>query len=387
MGKVKAIELNVGADMSKKSFSICITIRDENSRIKIVASKKFDNTKPGIEKFFEYVRLKNKWGLPVRITVEATGVYHEHLCYKAYGEGYEVLLIPGRRINQYAKSLVGDSKTDKKDAAVLGRYGLERVEDEKVWDPGDTKVLKLKRQCREYGQIKKTLTAEKNRLAATDSSFEPDAELQKRQQERIEFLESHKKQVIKAIKEFVKTEKVVEKNMALLTSIPGVGEITAAIIIAETDNFAGITSISQLVSYAGYDVIKKQSGSSVNKPTRMSKKGNAHIRGALYFPAVQAIQINPVFKSLRDRVFVRSKVKMKALVAVQRKLLCIMFAVVKNQKPYDMQYHMSQASHGPEALQKAIKEEFNLSMDQFFGMDKNKEMVTEVDVSLPLAKE
>lgn len=386
MAKAKAIELNVGVDMSKKSFNICITVRDENLRIKIIASKKFDNTLAGIEKFFEYVNRNNKESLPIRITVEATAVYHENLCYKAYGMGYEVLLVPGRRINKYSQSLLGDNKTDKKDAAVLGRYGIERVDEEKIWNPGSTSVLKLKRLCREYAQLKKTITAEKNRLGAVKSSYEPDEELKQRLKERIDFLDGHKKQVMKRVKSFMKKDKTIQKNRELLTSIPGVGDVTAAIIIAETDNFAGIKSISQLVSYAGYDVIKRQSGSSINKPTRMSKQGNAHIRGALYFPAVQAIQHNPVFKSLRDRVFVRSRVKMKALVAVQRKLLCLMFSVVKNQKPYDQQYHMSQASHGPEALKKAIEEEFNLSMEEFFINDKYKNIAKELNAQQTKAK-
>ena len=77
--------------------------------------------------------------------------------------------------------------------------------------------------------------------------------------------------------------------------IKGIGITTAATIIAETDGFILIKNRSQLISYAGYDVIENQSGSSINGKTKISKKGNKYIRRALHFPALSAVKREPMF--------------------------------------------------------------------------------------------
>ena len=122
-------------------------------------------------------------------------------------------------------------------------------------------------------------------------------------------------------------------------TIKGVGVITAASVIAETNGFALFKNKAQLVSYAGYDVVENQSGSSLNGKTRISKKGNSHIRRCLHFPALVAIKHNIRFKNLYDRVFENTKIKMKGAVAVQRKLLVLIYTLYRKNQPFDPEYN------------------------------------------------
>ncbi len=94
----------------------------------------------------------------------------------------------------------------------------------------------------------------------------------------------------------------------------------------------------QLVSFAGYDVVKKESGKKEDKNGRISKKGNRFIRRALYFPAVSAIRYDSNFKNVADRITDTTKIKMKGNVAVQRRLLVLIYKLFVNDTAYDVNY-------------------------------------------------
>ena len=105
-------------------------------------------------------------------------------------------------------------------------------------------------------------------------------------------------------------------------------------IIAETNGFELIKNKAQLVSYAGYDVVENKSGTSLDSPTRISKKGNSFIRRALYWPAITAVQHEPEFKQLFNSVFEKTRIPMKAYVAVQRKLLVLIYTLFKKDEAF-----------------------------------------------------
>jgi hypothetical protein len=119
--------------------------------------------------------------------------------------------------------------------------------------------------------------------------------------------------------------------------------ITVLAVIAETNGFELVENKSQLVSYAGYDIVERESGSSVKGKTRISKKGNRHIKHALHFPAISVVKYHEEFRSLCERVFDRTKVKMKGYVTVQRKLLVLIYRLYKKNMPYDPAYHKTLA--------------------------------------------
>ncbi|MEM6724002.1 MAG: transposase [Bacteroidota bacterium] len=140
------------------------------------------------------------------------------------------------------------------------------------------------------------------------------------------------------MKQLVGQEKALKSTTERLSSIHGIGWITALTIIAELDGFRLFTSRSQVVCYAGYDVVQKQSGSSLNGQGSISKRGNAHVRRALYMPSLTAISKPGIFKDVYDRIVDRTGKKQMALVAVQRKLLTTMYALQKNGTSYQENY-------------------------------------------------
>ncbi len=111
-----------------------------------------------------------------------------------------------------------------------------------------------------------------------------------------------------------------------------------AVIVAETNGFTAFENVAQLVSYAGYDVVENQSGKRSGK-TKISKKGNSHIRRCLHFPAFNMItyEVAP-FKNLYERVYEKSKIKMKAYTAVQKKLLEFIYILWKKDEAFDPNY-------------------------------------------------
>lgn len=126
--------------------------------------------------------------------------------------------------------------------------------------------------------------------------------------------------------------------MDILLTIKGVGIKTVATIVSETLGFRNIRNVKQLASYVGYDVVRRKSGTSVMGKTRISKKGNRYIRKALYFPAMVACRYNENFKNSYLRIIKKSPSKMVGQVAVQRKLLILLYTLWRKNEVFDQNY-------------------------------------------------
>ena len=105
--------------------------------------------------------------------------------------------------------------------------------------------------------------------------------------------------------------------------------LTAAIILGETNGFELIRNVKQLTSYAGLDVREKQSGTSIKGKATISKRGNKYLRKAMHFPALTAIRYTDRYKAIFARGVSKHGIKMKAVVAVQRKILEMSYIVFK----------------------------------------------------------
>ena len=110
------------------------------------------------------------------------------------------------------------------------------------------------------------------------------------------------------------------------------------IVLAETNGFELIRNKKQLTSYAGLDVKEKQSGTSVKGKPRISKKGNTVLRKSMHLPSLSAIKHNEMFKEIFARLVSRHGVKMKAIVAIQRKILELIYLLHKNKTVFQPDY-------------------------------------------------
>jgi transposase len=128
-------------------------------------------------------------------------------------------------------------------------------------------------------------------------------------------------------------EDSVRKSGTRLTSIPGIGELTAGMIIGELGNLRNFKSPAQLTAFAGLDVVVRQSGK-YEHMGHISKRGSPNLREALYNAALPATQYNPVCKQFYERLRAKGKHHKIAMVAVSRKLLHIAWSVVKKNKDF-----------------------------------------------------
>lgn len=330
---------NVGIDASKDQLEVCFSVLTPKQEIKIKGTRRFANQANGLKELLQWAKRKSVAELPIHFTVEATGVYHEELAYFLDGQGYEVHVVLPNKVKGYAKSLNLKTKTDKEEAKLLAHLGLERrLED---WKPISPLMRQLKKLARERIMLLEDKVSVANRLHAEEHSYEPQAAIQKRRRQHLKFIEKQIEAIEKELRQLVQQDEALQKKLAKLESIPGVGFITALTVVAETGAFALFGKRAQLVSYAGYDVVERQSGSSVLGKTRISKKGNRYLRRALHFPALTLIKYDEHHRDLYERLFERTKIKMKGVVAVQRKLLTLMYTLWKTDAEFDPNYELT----------------------------------------------
>ena len=321
---------NIGIDISKDSFAVNFSQLRADDTIRIAGSRSFKNTLNGIIQFMEWVEKKRyaDLALEIRFNMEATGVYYEDLAHFLDDNEQYVSVILPNKTKAFMQSYNIKTKNDMVDAKLLGLMRLES--NLKKWSPISPNMRVLKKLCRERVMLLNEETAVSNRLHTENSSHQSLEDIIDRYNDRIEFMKQQISAIEKQVRNIIKKDEVLDKKVGLICNIKGIGITTAATIIAETDGFILIKNRSQLISYAGYDVVQNQSGSSINGKTKISKKGNKYIRRALHFPTLGAVRREPMFKALFNRVFDRTKIKMKGYVAVQRKLLVMIYTIFKN---------------------------------------------------------
>ena len=328
------VKQSVGIDVSKKELSVCFSTMEQGQRIRILSTKSFANNGEGLRKLDSWVRSHRKDAdVPFAAVMEATGVYYEEAAYFLKAQGWAVSVLLPNSTKAFGRSLNVKSKTDAIDAKVLAQMALER--ELPGWDPLTPKMLTIKRLCRERVALLQHKTAALNQLEAMDCAHDTGRDSAERGKAHVRFLEEQVKAVERDIQREVTSDRSLKEKLGKVCTIKGVGLVTAATVIAETNGFALFKSKAQLVSYAGYDVVENQSGSSVRGRTRISKKGNSHLRRAMHFPALVAVKHVPEMKALFERVFDETRVKMKGYVAVQRKLLVLIYTLYKRDMAYD----------------------------------------------------
>lgn len=322
----------LGIDISKSKFDCCLSLIDKTSAIKVIGSKVFTNNVQGFVKLMEWVSLKSISHLKINVVLEATGVYYENLAYYlSENSPYRVSVLLPMRAKFYFKSLSIKTKTDKVDARMLSQLGLER--NVPSWEPMTLKMKEIKSLSREYRENKKEINRLKNQLHAKEHSYRCSPQIIKRLKQRITLVEEHCLAIELELKMIVREEQFLSDKIEKITSIPGVGFISAIAIVAETNGFILIKNSKQLASYAGLDVMHNNSGIKTGK-SRISKRGNKFIRQALYMPALSASRHVNHLNQFYQRVNDRNSCKKIGLIGVARKLLVLVYTLWKNDEYY-----------------------------------------------------
>jgi transposase len=331
------IKQSVGVDISKDDFIVYVELLFVDQTTKKLGGRKFANTPKGAKKFVEWLGKKSVADVPLQIVMEATGRYHEVLAYYLYENHYRVCVALPNRIKHFAHSLHQFSKTDTIDAYMIARYGSSRLLD--TWQPSSPGMRRLRELTRERQDLIKMRTQAINRLGAMRVAAKPMVSIIERLEAQIDFFNQQMEDIDAEMDQLSREDQVFSQQLERLISIPNIGKVTARTILAETAGFVLFNNRSQLIKYAGLDVIERESGTSVHGRSRVSKRGNAHLRSALFMPALGAIRKPGIFRNVYQRHLAKHKNPNKALMAVQRKLLLVAFAIHQSGQMYDVNIH------------------------------------------------
>lgn len=307
----------IGIDIAKLKFDGVVLLENGKQKHKI-----FTNDSIGFEACRQWLK---QLGLEkVHACLEATGHYGEACALFLHEQGHTVSIINPARIKAYAKSEGVRTKTDKVDAATIARFC--KAQCPPAWTPPSPVERELKELYRCLQGLLEDRTKIMNRLEKQREASSPVTKVWKHMLATVE------KQILKVekrLQKLVHSHEALRAQVVLLSSIPGIGTKTAIAVLAELPSMESFQSAKEVAAYAGLTPSVHQSGSSVNGRGKLSKVGNPRLRKALYMPAVVAQRYNPLLKAFCQRLADKGKCKMVILAAVMRKLLHIMFGVLK----------------------------------------------------------
>jgi len=322
-GDLSVVTAVLGIDVGKKDCHATLLVDDRTW------SKSFPNTKAGLAQLATW--LKNRKVSQVHACLEATGGFEEALALDLHERGYRVSIVNPSRVKAFAQSEMLRTKTDAVDAALIARFC--KAHEPEAWTPLAPEIRALQALVRRHSNIQDMLLTENNRLGAARI----DEAVERSLREHIEFLEMELQAVEEEIKHLIDRHPPLRAQRDLLTSIPGVADLTASRILGEMPNIAEYRSAKAVAAFAGLSPRENQSGTMRGR-TRLAKTGNARLRTMLFFPAISAARHNPILKALYERLVAAGKPKMVALAAVMRKLLTLAYGILKHKQPFNPAY-------------------------------------------------
>lgn len=340
---MKVLKVNLGIDASKDNCDCNLSKLTDELRVKVIAAKVFLNSENGLKGLVQWL-IKNCPAdcLKVHVVIEASGVYHERFALGLQQAGYLVSVVLPNKAKKYMESLGLKSKNDSIDAKGLAQMGCEQSLEE--WTPLSPFYHELRTYTRLHEDIQQKKTDTTNQLHALKNSAVQMKAAIKVLERLVKLFDKELDNTKKLIDDHIATNAEVKERMEKVCDIKGVGTLSAATVVAEMNGFDLIKNIPQLISLNGYDVVEDQSGKRVGK-TKISKKGNAHVRRILHLPALNmnTYQVGTM-PALFDRTFNKHGIKMKSYVALQRKLLILIYSIYTKNEPFDKDYEKNKSA-------------------------------------------
>ncbi len=314
-----------GIDVSAATLAVAVEQEDQRFEERI-----FDNSAGGHKALIGWL---GKCGVAARVSLEATGIYSLDLALALdRAEGIEVAVLNPKLIHRFAQTL-RRSKTDSADAQVLAEYS--RRMPFTPWSAPGLSGLQLRTISRHIQGLVVEHTRQNNRLHSAEKSASTPRCVVKDLKRSMASLKVRIACLRGEALELVRSDEAMRKRFELLVLIPGIAAISALQLLGELSSLSPEMSVRQWVAHSGLDPSHRVSGTSVHKPSRISRAGNRHLRHALYMPALVAVRRDPHLKAFYEALLNRHKAKLQALIAVARKLLHAIYGILRTQTPYD----------------------------------------------------
>lgn len=317
----------LGIDVSKERFDVAL-LREGKYR-----HKKFTNAKKGFE---ELTRWLGKLGVEtLHVCMESTGIYGEGLAEYLHDRGFKVSMVNPARIKGFAQGELRRSKTDKLDASLIARFCAAM--NPSLWEPDPVEMRELRSLARRMEALLSMRQQELNRLEVSDDI------VKKSIRRHIRYIDKDIDALKDKINSHIERNPELRDKRKLLESIPAVGEATINVILSHFASIEKFPNPKCLASFLGIAPRHYRSGSSVRGRTRMSKVGRSSLRKAFYMPALVGLRFNPVLADLGRRLKEAGKPPMLIIGAAMRKLVHIIYGVLKNKMPFDANYSVKTA--------------------------------------------
>lgn len=314
--------VRIGCDVSKRTLDVAVV----DQSFQTLTRCSVENTRRGYASLGKSLR-------PYRgslVIVEATAGYHYGVSFALRAQGFDVSVINPLLMKKYHVSEIRKTKTDKQDAVLLGKAG---------WIEPNLEPFKDTPEYVFFKQIAKTI----GKLKKQHQMF-----LQRHNQ--LEEFQVHipkSRQITRCLERIIQsidteTEQLEDSLIqnagpaaTLIASIPGVGLGTAATIVTELGDVSRFRNRDDVTAFAGLDPSVKESGTSIRGRSHLTKRGSRNLRRVLGGAAWGVMMHNPVFKAYYQKKKKEGKHYFTILVAMARKLLIIIYAMLKTNTPYD----------------------------------------------------
>lgn len=301
----------VGIDVHKDTLEVCVDRREEHWEC--------NNDAAGIENVVTRLLALS----PTLVVVEASGGYERRLVTEGYAAGLPVVVVNPTRVRRLAAALGIIAKTDAIDGYVIARFAA--MVRPPVREPQGAEQQQLSALVTRRRQLLEMRTIEKNRLSTCPDLTRTDIE------EHLAWIDGRIEQLEDEINDMLDSNPSWHELTTLVTTVPGIGKITAATLVAELPEL-GTLNRQKIAALAGLAPFNRDSGP--KRKTRRIFGGRAQVRCVLYMATISAIRHNPVIRRFHERLIESGKAKKVAITACMRKLLVIVNAMVRKQEPW-----------------------------------------------------
>lgn len=318
MGKI------IGIDISKQTFDVCF---EQQERL---IHKVYDNNLSGFISFMELIKNRDI------IVMEASGPYYMRLANYLHSHNISVSVLNPLIIRRYSQMRFYRAKTDKKDAATIMEYGVLQRDELPIWKPSQEFIQALQQQHSCLELLRKQYHQTKRQQESFEATGYINNEVSSKLEALLVYLTSAVKEIENQMLAICKS--YYNQSYELLTSIPGIGNKTAIMLIVITDNFKKFSHYKKLIAYVGLSPRIYESGTSVKGKGHICKMGKSQIRKLLYLCSWTAKKYNKACKQMYDRLKAKGKPERVIKIAIANKLLKQAFAIANSKQKYIENY-------------------------------------------------